>query len=266
MTDTTTCGEARRLLWPDGGPRKTTEAVIRAREHTAGCEACRQFLADMRTLAEGIRRASAGPAAPPDVRDRLFNAVARARVAVPPPGTRRRVWIWAVAVGVAAVLGLVVGAQSLRVRQPDGAIASFAEDHLRAVKGEGITSSDSLMVARWLSSRLPMPVEVPLFPGATLRGGRLCLMGPDRGAVVEYDLNDRTLSYFVVPVHPTEPQRAGPPHLRHGSYRGYRVVAWQDAGLTHALVADLPETELTELARYCMQQMMALIRRTVTDV
>jgi anti-sigma factor RsiW len=266
MSDMMTCGEARRLLWPDTGPRRVDEQVHRAQAHVSRCPACRQFLDDMRAIAERIGRAAPRVEAPLEVRDRLFKAVARART-MQHGQTPRPAWRgWAVAgVAVAAGLALAVGLASRRSGMTAGVhdIAVFAQDHRRAVKGDGIVSADSLVLARWLAARLPIAVQVPQFPGATLKGARLSDLGDVRAAVVEYDLGGRTLSYYVVPGNDVpngqaEVRAPGTmPALHYAERDGYRVAAWQDAGLTYALVADLPEATLADLAHYCIRQMMA---------
>ena len=73
------CGRARRLLWPDTGPREVTDEIMAARGHAGGCPDCRRFLEDMRRLGEGIREAVPPTPAPMEVRDRLFRSIARAR-------------------------------------------------------------------------------------------------------------------------------------------------------------------------------------------
>ena len=40
---------------------------------------------------------------------------------------------------------------------------------------------------------------------------------------------------------------------------GYRVVAWREPGLMHALVGNLPEATLVALARLCIQKATALL-------
>lgn len=261
-----TCGEARRLLWPDVGPRRVSEEVDRAQAHVSRCPACQRFLDDMRAIAARIRRAAPRLDAPIEVRDRLFKAVARARTLQPDRASSRRWRGWLLAGGVAAAgLALAVGLASRHSAASGGVhdIAVFAQDHQRAEKGGGIASADSLAVRRWLAARLPFPMQVPQFPGASLRGARLSDLEGVRAAVVEYSLGGRTLSYYVVPagVVPNDRKDLRPagalPPLHYAERDGYRVAAWQDAGLTHALVADLPEATLADLARYCMHQMMA---------
>ncbi|MGH7629025.1 MAG: hypothetical protein ACREOF_06480 [Gemmatimonadales bacterium] len=258
---TMTCGQARRLLWPDAGPREATGEVVAAREHLSRCELCRRFLDDMRRLSERIRNAAPRPEAPVGVRDRLFKAIARARMADATrsaTGGHRR---WAVGV----VATLIVGGAWLSLRltgeRPmwsEDALGAIAEDHLRSQQSGGLHSSDSLEVARWLADRLPFSVDVPIFPEARLEGARLLLVNRQAGAAVDYTIAGRSLGYYVLPI--SNPDRAARTReVRLAARAGYRIAAWDDAGLTHVLVAGLPESKLIELARYCMQQMMAAV-------
>jgi hypothetical protein len=252
------CGEARRLLWPDAGPRAVTAEIEVAEGHLAGCEECRIFREEMRRLARLTHDRAPRPHAPLAVRDRLFNTVARARTgssASRHPGLGR--WA-ALAALIALALGLAVVWGSRGAARSDP-LAGFAEDHIRATRGDGIVSGDSAVVARWLASRLPFAMDVPSLPNLELRGARLCIMDGRRGGVVEYSAEGRSVSYFVVPVWPAPATPPRPGELRLVSREGYHVAAWGEPGLVHALVGDLPEAALVQLARLCMRQMMALL-------
>ncbi len=255
-----TCGHARRLLWPDGGPREATAEVVAAREHLSGCAECRRFLEDMQRIRERIHGAMPRPSAPVEVRDRLFKAIAGARTEGRTRlGVRRRRW----AAGLAAALlagGTWLGVHLGRERSPfpESALRAVAEDHLRAQRNSGLASSDSLEVARWLAERLPFAVDVPIFPEAELRGARLLLVNGQSGGVVDYVIAGRALSYYVLPVHGSGATTAGH-QVRLEPRAGYQIAVWDDAGLTHALVAGLPGSKLIDLAHYCIEQMTAAV-------
>ena len=250
------CGRARRLLWPDTGPREATPDVVAAREHAAGCEGCTQFLADMHRMAEEIGRRAPRPTAPAEVRNRLFQAIARARI--PSVGPARRSWLRPPAIA-GIVAPLVVGVSLLaylgvRGGSPDrnDALGSIVEDRLRSQRGAGLASSDSAQVTEWLTERLPFAVQIPIFPEARLTGARVLVDSRRSGAVVEYMVGERALSYYILPGDGAGLQD----EIRLASTNGYHVASWHDSGLTHALVAALPESKLVELARYCIHQMM----------
>lgn len=145
------CGQARRLLWPGAGPRAMTSETVAAREHASGCEACQAFLQDMKEIGERVSHGAPRPSAPVEVRDRLFKAIARARIAsdASAGATRSRRTLLA---GVRAVLVLALGlvgyltAKGGLSRSHD-ALDSIVEDRLRSQKGAGLISSDSLQVA-----------------------------------------------------------------------------------------------------------------------
>ncbi len=255
-----TCGRARRLLWPDTGPREATADIAAAREHLSGCPLCQRFLDDMRRLSERIREALPRPEAPLMVRDRLFKAIAGARTDYPVRGSTRRHWRWAVGLSVALVAGGTwVGLHLVpeRASPSRDTLGAIAEDHLRSLRNTGLSSSDSLEVARWLADRLPFAVDVPIFPGARLEGARLLLVNRQSGAVVDYTIAGRSLSYYVLPA--TDDATAGTGEIRLASRAGYGIASWDGAGLTHALVAGLPGPKLIELAHYCIEQMTAAV-------
>jgi len=250
------CGRARRLLWPDTGPREATPEVVAAREHAAGCDGCTHFLADMHRMAEEIGRRAPRPTAPAEVRNRLFQAIARVRI--PSGGRARSSRLRPPAIaGIVALLvvGLsLLGYLGVRGGSPDrnDALGSIVEDRLRSQRGAGLASSDSAQVTEWLTERLPFAVQIPIFPEARLTGARVLVDSRRSGAVVEYLVGERVLSYYILPGD--GPGLQG--EIRLASTNGYHVASWHDSGLTHALVAALPESKLVELARYCIHQMM----------
>jgi anti-sigma factor RsiW len=257
-----TCGRARRLLWPDTGPREATAEVVEARAHVSGCELCRRFFEDMRRVSERIRAGAPRPEAPVAVRDRLFKAIARARTGASGPQVaaswRRRLAVGLVATVLLAGAWLGYVATHRRGMPAGDALSAIVEDHVRAQSGSGLASSDSLDVARWLADRLPFAVQVPIFPGGRLKGARVLPVNDHQpGAVVEYAIGDKALSYYVLPT--TSGGTVPPRQIRLTSRLGYHLAVWEDAGLTHALVAVLPEPKLLALARYCIHQMMAAL-------
>jgi len=256
-----TCGRARRLLWPDGGPREATAEIVAAREHASRCPLCQRFLQDMRRLSDRIHEAMPRPEAPVEVRDRLFKAIARARTDGTAGDTIRRHRRWVAGLAAALLAGGTWLGLSLvpeRVIPSPDPLGAIVEDHLRSQRNAGLASSDSLEVARWLADRLPFAVEIPIFPDAQLKGARLLLVNRQSGAVVDYVIAGRSLSYYVLPAIEGEVSTAAR-EIRVASRAGYRIAAWEDGGLTHALVAGLPGPKLVELAHYCITQMTAAV-------
>ncbi|MFN2397340.1 MAG: hypothetical protein ABR543_01655 [Gemmatimonadaceae bacterium] len=264
---TMTCGQTRRALWPDAGPRSATAPILEAQEHASGCAACQSFFAEMRAVADGLREAAPRPVAPMDVRNRLFKALARARTgeAFRP---RRLPWpasLWTAAAILVLALGVRVFWTSAEPAVPDEFLSALAEDHARAVSGRGITSSDPHDVSRWLTRHLPFAVHIPVFDVAVIRGARIGLIHGRRGAVVEYELGEKTVSYFVVPAGNASTRTDGPPVLRHAAGDGYGIVFWREAGLIHALVGSVPDSSLERLAKECIEQMRLALALVVNN-
>jgi anti-sigma factor RsiW len=231
-----------------------------AREHASRCPLCQRFLADLRRLSERIREGMPRPEASVEVRDRLFKAIARARTNETVGGSVRRHRRWAAGLAAAVLLGGTwLGLSLLPHREvpSSDALGAIAEDHLRSQRNPGLVSSDSLEVARWLADRLPFSMEIPIFPEAQLKGARLMLVNRQSGAVVDYTIAGRSLSYYVLPA--SQGNTARTLDIQLTSRAGYQIAAWDDAGLTHALVAGLPGPKLVELAHYCIEQMMAAV-------
>lgn len=209
----------------------------------------------MRGLAAQIGDHAPRETAPLEVRERLFGAVAGARAAADRGGIRSRRRTLAAAAVVLVIVGLATANWHAHRTGPLDALAALADDHMRAIGGDGLASADTAAVAEWLRARLPFAVHVPVMRDLQLRGARLCLMGGRRGAVVEYrTATGEPVSYYVVPAPEGSAATAGP-DVRRASRGGYHVVGWTEPGLLHALVANLPESRLLELAWLCMKEM-----------
>ncbi len=251
------CGSARRCLWPASGPQAVTPELRAAQAHLLACAACQQFLRDMRHMAEQLRALAPSPPAPAAVRARVARTLAQARVleALPSTPTRRRRW-WGVAVVVCA-LGLGGWWAYDRPSEPTGqsSLRAVAEDHIRALHEDRILTSDPATVARWMGQRATVAIHVPTVPGATLAGGRICLLHGQRGMVLWYRVDGHLLSYYVMPGERHTGSDPAEGVFRHGAEAGYRVVAWWADGLFHALVGNLPDDRLRGLARGCMPRL-----------
>ncbi|MEO6528730.1 MAG: hypothetical protein ABIP93_19085 [Gemmatimonadaceae bacterium] len=254
------------MLWPDGGPQIASPDVLEAQEHLASCIACRRFVDDMLQISIAVGAAAPrSAAAPAELRERLFTALARARVGSANESGARRARSRSALIAVGAVVLLLVSGTWLYERWPRASepdmFAVLAEDHGRVSSGARIVSSDTGAVARWIGARVPFAMYVPELPGARLRGARLVLFAGRRGAVAEYDVNGSLVSYFVLPAASPLPAADGRVRFEHNSRAGYGEVAWQDAGLLHVMVGTLPLPRLEQFARDCIAGMSGAVAR-----
>lgn len=259
-----TCGAARRLAWPDGAPRAVNSSVAAAEAHISDCAACRDFIADMRVMAERLASSAPRPSAPGEVRERLFASLARARSDAERTRARRVFIRWMAAAAASGLVVLAAGVWRLSsVRAPADIAVRLADDHRRVLHNDGINSADSVVVRQWLSGRVGFAVRVPVFTNSQLVGARVADVYGSRGAVLAYRVDGRDVSYYIVPA-PGEKtgggEMVGPPVVQVSSWSGYRIAEWSEPGLTHALVGDLPGSRLAGLAHECIRQMVASAR------
>lgn len=249
------CGTARRLLWPGTGPQAVTGAVEEADAHLRACEACRHFLADQAALADEIQSLAPKPVAPAAFRERVFDRLARERVHQP---ARWGQVVRAAGLMLGAAALLAISVWLMRPEPDDVAwrqqLAAVAEDHVRTAHDESIASTDAATVQQWLSGRVAFAVHIPMMPDAAFEGARLCYLDGRRGAVLRYQVDGREMSYYIMPAGPSNLPPPAPERFLRGAESGYQVVAWHDAGLVHALVGNLPEARLLQLARACVDR------------
>lgn len=252
------CGTARRLLWPGMGPQAITDAIETAQAHQRTCEACRRFVAAQEASAAQLSKLADGPIAPAAVRERIFNRLARERVGRSAQTLRTTaVGVSIVAAGLLIAGGFWVTDAKRHDSDSQQQLVAVAEDHVRSRHAESIAATDVATVQRWVAGRAPFAVHIPLMPGAALQGARLCYMDGRRGVVLRYQVDGRELSYYIMPAEPSSAAPIAREQFLHGAQRGYQVVAWHDLGLVHALVADLPEDRLLQLARSCANRSAA---------
>lgn len=245
------CGEARRVLWPEGGPRKLTQDGA-AEAHLRGCVACQRFLSDQRQIATQLRELTPARPAPAAVRTAVFEALARERArSASHPG-----WLVRVA-AIALVTGVTGGGiWNLLDQSPDqawsGRLIELSQDHRRATQEDVILSSDTADVKDWLRRRVSFAVHVPSAPDVVLEGARVCDLSGRRAVVLMYRIDDEVVSFYLTPARPTDPTALEPAQVVRAVDSGFESIAWQGAGLVHALVGGVPAARLREFSKYCL--------------
>jgi len=276
--DDVDCLKVREALWPPERPRLATEDVVRMREHLSGCPECRDYFRQDEVLLELYDRLR-DRKAPRELRDRIFDIVARERTGtsggperaegadapVPDadpdqaPPLHRRAWARGIAGAVAAaavVFGVLFwpGSAPERGAPSPGADRSlYVEDYLRRAVGQDrIETSNPGEVAEFLQRELAIAFTPMKLEGLKLTGAEICLLEGRRGAMILYDAGGATLSHYVVPVDgvgsrpPAPATRLEEPT---SGARGPGVVTWSTPSLQQALVGPLRPDRLLTLAR-----------------
>ncbi|MFN2421942.1 MAG: hypothetical protein ABR527_11330 [Gemmatimonadota bacterium] len=211
----------------------------------------------MSAFRDAVRGSLGVEAAPMEIREAVYARLAEARL-------EQRGRRWRAGFAAAAVLALVlVGAVLvLRPRAPTAPLVSLvAAEHANALGGDRLSSSDRGEVEGWLAARVGFAVHVPELSEARLTGARICLTPGGRGAMVEYAVGNRTLSYFILPSQPNA--LAIGPGLTRAAENGYRIVLWRDAGVVHVMVGALSHEQLDRLAHECIEQALRLAHATL---
>ncbi len=247
------CSEARRALWPPERPRLAEPEVLEARRHVQACPACESYFAQDHSLLEAYERASR-ERAPQALRERVFDALARERSkGLGLTATRQvsRRWFLAAAASVAGLVagGTVVSLRNTSDHLDDGGL--FAEDYLRrAVAQEKIVSSDAAEVARFLTRELGRSISPLQFAGLELIGAEICLIEGRRGAMIQYVEDGHEISHYLIPQEGTprrEPELSST--FSPGTVGGPVLITWATPEIEQALVGEIPEARLMELAR-----------------
>lgn len=250
------------VLWPADGLRVGDSQVEEALAHAEECSGCSEFLEEDRRVAQLIRDSVPRARAPRELRERLHTALARerARWARPDDATRRRLWPPAV-LGL-MVAGLAVGVTGHWLAEEGGntpAATAFAEDYLRrVVEQEELRTSDRQEIASFFARELGMSTPPPIVPEFQVQRATICLINGRRGGVVEYQSEGRQVSYYLIPLEAGAVVRPSGVDARAieaevdgaGLWRarGLGVATWWDDEHQHALVGNMPTSELERLA------------------
>lgn len=250
------CDEVQELLWPMDRPREYVEGEEKARSHLEACPACQAFFRRDAEITEALRRQGLQAHAPKDLRERVFDALARERALRPGPRTRRSTPVWLsrlLPVGAAAALGLALGIGTMGTRGDEAptrigaADGAYVQDFLsRAVEVDVVEFPEPEAVTAFFMRELGVRVEPVAFEAGRMSRVMICLIEGERAAMVEYEMGSRTVAHYLLPVGAEVANRSD---VRSGSEAGVQVVSWSDDRFEHALVSDLPADDLTELAR-----------------
>lgn len=248
------CSEARRVLYPNPAQAETTIARAEALEHLDSCAACAEEMRRGEAWGAILRERLPHEEAPEALRDSLHRMATDETPAMR-PGRRltRRALPAAIAAGAA-------GAWWLLHPRSDGFFRQVCEDHAKYLAGQSeISSADPAAIEAWFQDQTGFAVHVPRFEQASLRGGRLCFLRGKRAALVFYRRRERPVSLFqftAEEVDLRELERSvidGAPIWR-GSFQGFNVTAFEQRGMIYALVSDLRESELLQLASAAQAQ------------
>jgi len=235
-----TCHEAGRMLDAYIDDELTPPEATSIRDHTEGCAACRQRLADLESLRRLIRVVPYY-AAPNRLRATVAIAPKRARVTP-------TALAWAAAIVLAVTLGGAVGFRARQTMQATSLMAADVVDrHVNALTTGrlfDVRSSNQHTVKPWFQGKLDFspPVADLTAAGFPLVGGRVDSIAGRSVAALVYQRRDHIINVFVLP----RGDRTATDDAR--TIRGFHERHWIQADLSVWAVSDVNDRELSEFA------------------
>ena len=272
------CTHARDAILDEQRGRLDADASNELREHLRGCEACSELERQELALSDLLAAKLSQPAAPGALREQLMAAYApqaKPEVAARSPWTRRS---FSAAMGVVALLAaagvlwirpsadapkqvpLGHAAEEVPLGYGELMVREALNDHLRVVYAQNpveIPSGGIHQVKPWFTGRLDFAPDVSFsgdgdFP---LVGGAVGYFIDRKAATFIFKRRLHTISCFVFRAHEMPWPRGNERPLGAGlnaqvtSLDGFHVVMWRSGDLGHALVSDVSEPELIQLAQ-----------------
>ena len=244
------CAVARKVLYPGPGKCALSLESAQAMEHLRVCPECRSYFEAQTEWSRLLREKVGTARAPEGLRDRVAEMFGSgAGNEARKPSRRGR----GIAGGVLALAGSV--ALWLAYLVPSQLFfRELFEDHAKYLNGESqVASRGPSDIESWFRGKTDFNVRVPTFENASPLGGRLCFLRGRKAALVFYRKDGRPVSLFqfdekgihLLALHRSEID--GVPVWR-TSWKGYSLVAFEHRGVVYALVSDLREGELLDLA------------------
>jgi len=221
--------------------------TVRIEAHLAGCEPCRAWLRERRTLRARLQAAPLHYRMPTDLAA-VINAQTVPAQAVPAHGAPPRRWLlesqWPRALAASLLVGMIGlwAGHLLTVRQ--GAGDAWVGAYVRSTLSSrplDVLSSDHHTVKPWLSARLPYSPPVPEMTGPEneLLGARVDYIERTTIAALVYRHGKHQVDVFVWPERERpDPATAAAP------IAGFRLASTRVQGFNAVFVSDMSASEL----------------------
>ncbi len=244
------CDATKSQVFPYVDGELTRELRDAMDAHLSGCESCRRLVEQEVAFRDAyVARLRPDPA-PPHLREKVDRLLSRLADEV---ATRRRPryapWVYAAAAIVLLALGGTLGVALQSARQKGNMLAELTEasvdQHQKLVRGllpPDIVDVSPKMAEEWFRKRLDFNVSLPELKTAnlTLRGARISHLANVEVAALEYQLDQKHVSLFIIPEEAYK--RLGlseKPKFRVLNHRGYDVIIWRHHGTGYTLVSEI---------------------------
>jgi anti-sigma factor RsiW len=245
------CNVAKAKMFPyvDGELAEPVREEMEA--HLVGCPACRRLVESELSFREACRRWLHPEPAPERVRAALTGTLAelveRDRAT---RGRRlaRRIGMAAAALALVAVGaggGMAVNTHLQNRTRIADFTAAAVEQHQKLVRNllpADVTGMSPKGAEQWFKQRLGFNMNLPEMhtDGLTFIGGRISHVRDIEAAALEYELEGKRVSLFIMPEEAYRRLNPGDkPRFTVRSHRGYDVILWQSNGTGYTLVSEV---------------------------
>lgn len=252
------CSHAKKILYPTPEKCAPTIETARAMEHLRQCAQCKSYFESQADWSRSLKEKVGIEPAPEPLRERIAHKIEKRHANRRWKGPWVSPWK-----GVAASVLLLSGLWAIwqnSSRSSERFFEELCKDHIRYRTAESqIQSSDPAVIESWFSDKTGFGVHVPALQRADLVGARLCFLQKHPAALVFYRKGGRTVSMFQFSGREvslralSRSEIDGVPIWRR-SLLGYTVAAFERRGVICAMVSDLRESQLLEMASAAQAQ------------
>ena len=229
------------------------------RAHLATCADCTATTLALTESKMAVRHAGNRYAAPPELRNQIFDlARGESERAANPTARERKAhrnvvirhwprWALAAAALVLLAAGLFVAANR---RQGAKAVAEFADLHVTALASANpveVVSTDRHTVKPWFQGRIPFTFDLPELQGTpfTLVGGRVAYFHQEPGAHLIFAYQRHFISVFIFR---DTPQLALPASFLADKTSSFTLRTWTKEGLRYVVIGDANAATIEDLS------------------
>ena len=215
--------------------------------HVHSCSSCAADALTRVQMKRGIQAAGKRFAPTAEFRRRV-----RGKIAAKPHRSFHLTWMFAAALSVLVVAGLLSAYIGVQRSHGEQAYSEIADLHVAALASSSrvdVVSSDRHTVKPWFQGKIPFAFDLPEIQNSefSLLGGRMTYLGQTPGAHLIYAVRKHEISVFIF-------QEA---ELRDGlaensaatKKMSFNVATWSQGGLRYFVIGDAGTADINNLAK-----------------
>ena len=215
--------------------------------HVHSCSSCSADALTRVQMKRGIQTAGKRFAPTAEFRRRVQSSIA-----TQPHRGFRLTWMFAAALSVLAVAGLLATYFQVQRSRGEQAYSEIADLHVAALASSSrvdVVSTDRHTVKPWFQGKIPFSFDLPEVQNSefSLLGGRMTYLGQSPGAHLIYTVRKHEISVFIFQDTALRDKRSdGAPAKKEISFN---VATWNQGGLRYFVIGDASPADINNLAK-----------------